>query len=408
MQIAPTAEAQTPIEVKTGAEVSGEGVAPIIECKWELPDMASGDGALNPFPDTTFEYATVAAPHTHDDSPLGPTPLHPCALPAGTGTARMAPGAIGMMTITPNPGDLPEERRFQLWMAVDHPNGIGAISDVYWDVFHPAGPDPDDGSVKTQQHGIKVATEDCGLLGSSSQAGTMFEAAHHTGQIAATAIDDENRGIVAMCFEQAKAIYYAEYTISKEQPCGRYRVVANAVSEGVLAEPIENFFDVVCFISGEVDFETLNWGAIDPGTTDRVFGDLVWDPTDSDRPTIRNIGNIGLEPEVLFDEMCSTTLPSPKCIDQFDVAFGISPSQLQYIDPIFAGDPVNFDNTRPRVLCADQLGKIDFSIHPPSTLPPSIYAGAVEITFLPVRGICPTDDEILVLPEPPGPIPLGS
>jgi hypothetical protein len=401
MQIAPTAEAQTPIPVK--AKVSGAGLAPIIECKWELPDMQSGDGTGSPYPDATFEYGTAASPHTHDDSPLVPTPLHPCSLPDGTGTARMASGATGMMTITANPGDLPEERRFQMWMAVDHPTGIGSIDDVYWDIFHPAGPDPEDGSVKRQVHGIKVPVADCGLLGSSTQAGTMFEAAHHTGQIAATAIDDEHRGIVAMCQEQVKAIYYGEWTISKEQPCGRYRVVANAVANGVLAEPIENFFDAVCFISGELDFNSLDWGVLAPGATDVVPGDTVWDPEDSDRPTVRNVGNIGLEPAVTFEEMCSTTLPSPKCIIQFDVSFGRSPSVLQHIDPIFAGDTVDFDNDRNRVLCADEMGKIDFSIHPPNTLPEDIYEGDVEITFLPVRGICPTDDEVLELPPTTGP-----
>jgi hypothetical protein len=403
MQIAPTAEAQTPIPVK--AKVSGAGLAPIIECKWELPDMQSGDGTANPYPDPTFEYGTAANAHTHDDSPLAPTPLHPCSLPAApaTGTARMANGATGMMTITANPGDTPELRRFQMWMAVDHPTGIGSIDDVYWDVFHP------DGSPKTQVHGIKVPTEACGRLGSSTLAGTMFEAAHHTGQIAASAIDDPHRGIVAMCQEQVKAIYWGEWTISKEQPCGQYEVVAHAVSNGVQATTITNWFNVVCFISGELDFEELDWGTISPGATDVVPGDTVWDPTDSDRPTVRNIGNIGLEPAVRFGLMCSTTLPIRKCIEQFDVSFGRSPAVLQHIDPIFANETVDFDNERDRVLCADELGKIDFSIHPPNTLPEDVYAGDVDITFLQVRRVCPADQEHLVPELPPtGGPPTGS
>jgi hypothetical protein len=206
-----------------------------------------------------------------------------------------------------------------------------------------------------------------------------------------------------MCQEQVKAIYYGEWTISKEQPCGRYRVVAHAVSNATQAETITNYFDVVCFISGGLDFEELDWGTISPGTTDVVPGDTVWDPTDSDRPTVRNIGNIGLEPSVTFEEMCSTTLPIEKCIIQFDVSFGRSPSVLQHIDPIFAGDTVDFDDDRNRVLCADELGKIDFSVHPPNTLPADFYEGDVEITFLPVRNVCPTDQEEIVTPPPPPP-----
>jgi hypothetical protein len=395
MQSAATVDAD---EYPTKAKVSSEGVPPVIECKWELPDMANGDLAgRDPYPDITFEYGTAANIHEHDDSPLGPTPLNPCSLPAAPGTPTMANGATGMMTITANPGDLPELRRFQVWMAVDHPNGIGAISDVYWDIFHP------DGTPKTQVHGIKVPLADCASLGSSTAAGTMFEAAVHTGQLSAAAVDDINRGMVAKCHEQEKAIYYAEWTVSKEQPCGSYQVVAHAVSNATQAPTLTNYFNVVCFFSGQIDFAALDWGTISPGITDVVSGDLIWDIPPDNAPTVRNVGNIGLEPAVRFQQMCSTTLPIPKCIDQFDVAFGRSPAVLQYIDPVFANTWVDFDDTRERVLCADELGKMDFSIHPPSTLPADAYEGTIDIIFQAVRGVCRTDQELITPPPPPGP-----
>lgn len=374
----------------TKAKVSADGVAPVIECKWELPDMAPLDGAQDPFPDATFEYSANGVSHAHDDNDRPPTPIYPCHLPEGTGSPTTSDiVGFNQIDIMANPGDLPELRRFQVWMAVDHPNGISNISDVYWDVFHP------DGSLKTQVHGIKINQADCGKLGSSVASGTVLEAAFHTGQIQAAAIDDVNRGMVSLCHEGVKAIYYSEWTISKEQPCGDYKVVANAVSNGTLAKPITNFFHVICFIHGEVDFKGLDWGSITPGLTKVLPGNLIWDDPADNAPTVRNIGNIGMQPAVRFGKVCSTTLPGEKCIDQFDVSFGRTPATLEHIDPIFAGNLAEFGDARAQVLCADELGKMDFSIHPPSTLPSDAYSGKVEILFQSVRGICKTDQEKL-------------
>ena len=44
-----TAQTPPPTKHKTEATVDGVGVAPIINCKWELPDMIPGDNAtMNP------------------------------------------------------------------------------------------------------------------------------------------------------------------------------------------------------------------------------------------------------------------------------------------------------------------------------------------------------------------------
>ncbi len=393
--------------LKTKANVSAEGIAPVIECKWELPDMQVGDGPSSPFPDDTFEYAAIGDAHRHDDAPLvGPTPVFPCSLdPAAKGGPTMADGARHMIQLKPNAGDLPEERRFQMWMAVDHPNGISNIDDVYWDVFHP------DGSPKTQVHGIAINKGDCGKLD------TMFDAAWHTGQVAATAIVDPvgGRGMVDLCHEGVKKIYWGEWTVSKDQPCGEYQVVAHAVASGVQAKTITNYFDVICFIHGEIDFGALDFGGMTPGRTKVLDGDLVWDDPADNKPTVRNLGNIGMEPMVEFHLMCnSDDIILRKCITQFDVSFGRSPATLQHIDPIFVAinpgppvvelpgdhtDRVDFDNTRPRVLCSDEMGKLDFSVHPPNTLPSGTYAGGVDIFFQAVRGICATDQEEELLLE---------
>lgn len=390
-----TARADGPT-VPTEATVSAIGVPPNIECKWELPDMVPLDDlTINPYPDPTLEYGTSTNIHLHDDAMA----VRPSVDPACSGPPATLPsqpnGVMNMTQARPNPDDLPEMRRIQLWMAVDHPNGISNIADVYWKIFHP------DGSFKVQVHGVRVPLADiqAGKLGNSSTAGTMFEAASHTGQIAAAAIDDPNVGLVAKALQQEKAIYYAEFNVSKEQPCGAYKVEAHAVGVGGVEDVLVNYLDIQCFIYGEIDFNTVNWGGITPGLTDIVSGDLLWDVPADNKPTIRNVGNHGMGPTVHFTTMCQVgadgnPIPGAKCIDQFDVAFGRSAAALQWIDPVLASTVVKFDETRERVLCSNELGKMDFSIHPPSTLPTGIYKGTVNLTFYPVHRICSTDQEV--------------
>ena len=207
--------------VPTQAEVRGEGLPPNIECTWALPDMQSD------VPIPIFQYGTPGNAHQHDDDmTIVPDANNtstdgiqiPCAGPPGS-TPSMPDGVRHMIQVRPNPEDRPEERKIQLFMAVDHPNGISKIVDVYWKVFHP------DGSEKLQVHGTRAPKERCNpenspALGNSSQTGRMFEAAVHTRQLSAAAVDDINKGMLAKCLQEEKAIYVAFWAISKHQPCG--------------------------------------------------------------------------------------------------------------------------------------------------------------------------------------------
>ena len=102
-------------EVDTSATIGGGGVAPTIECKWELPDMDSTVGGI--------QY-TKAPGHIHDDDmALSPGSGVPCKLPVSPADAppAMADGAHNMIQVKPNLENLPEERLIQLWPAVDSP-----------------------------------------------------------------------------------------------------------------------------------------------------------------------------------------------------------------------------------------------------------------------------------------------
>jgi hypothetical protein len=413
--------AQTPDPtVPTEATVTGSGVAPLIECKWELPDMQPGVTDAT-FPDGTIQYGKAlgsppvpANAHIHDDD-MNVAPDADNNAANGTqvpcDVAAQAPGfptmpefVRHMIQVKPNAEDKPEERRIQLWMAVDHPNGVSNISDVYWKIFHP------DGSFKVQVHGTRVPVANCSQLGDSATVGTMFEAAYHTGQITALAINDPNRGLKAKCSQNEKAIYYATFTLSKHQPCGEYRVEAHAVSSG-LEDTLTNFLDVLCYINMELDFNRVNYGTITPGLTKVVSGDFLFNPPSDTFPTAKNTANGGLGIAVIFSEMKQsiggTPIAGAKIIDQFDIcfveatAFAADNTSLKCIDPVMANTRVELGTARAQTLCANEVGKIDFSIHPPSTLPAGTYTGTVTIIAVENPDVCPGDQREILPPPPP-------
>ncbi|MBA4181026.1 MAG: hypothetical protein C0506_10600 [Anaerolinea sp.] len=332
--------------VPTGATVTGTGVAPTIECKWELPDV--DDNAAN-----GMQYG-------NDDNPAV-NPGFPCARPTPGSKPTMANGVTNMIEVLPNAHDLPTEKMVELWAAVDHPFGISNISDVYWKIYHP------DGSFKVQVHGVREA-----CVGPTG----MFAAANATGQITNDAINDTNNGIVSLCQQGVKAIYSASFLISKHQPSGAYKVELHAVSSGN-ETVLTNYIDVIPFYNLVTDFSSVDFGTIVPGLTGVVAGDL--DMTTPLRPTIQNTGNSGMGIGVLFTKMIQQGVAGPKEIDQFDAKFGRTPSTLETLDPIPAGVRADFDGLPARVLCPNRIGKIDFSVHPPSTLPAGVYAGTVTI-----------------------------
>ena len=147
--------------VQTGAEVVPTGAAPFIECKWELPDGRPGftNSATPPtdVPDPSIQYGTAGNAHRHDDSSVRPDVSPACDGPPAT-LPTQPDGVHHMIQVLPLPHVSPNapilERDIQLWAAVDHPNGIGNIDDVYWKIFHP------DGSFKVQVHGTKIGDSD--------------------------------------------------------------------------------------------------------------------------------------------------------------------------------------------------------------------------------------------------------
>jgi hypothetical protein len=378
-------------QVPTHAVVGTSGNPPNIECKWELPDMDSAVPGI--------QY-TKAPGHIHDDD-MSVVPdadnnssngiQVPCAGPPDSNPS-MPDGVMHMIQVKPNLENLPEERRIQLWAGVDSPIGIDSIIDVYWDIYHP------DGTHKVQVHAIgenadpltagRVTDVDgnCTAFGSgaSGSDGDMFEAAVHTGQMTAAAADDVNKGMIARCQQHEKALFYAEFQLSKDQMCGPYRVVLTVNSTGGTAT-MTNTIDIICVQAIKIDFNVVDWANITPGLKDVVSGDLIWDVPPDNHPTVKNIGNDGMGLKLHFSEM---TGPLKGKITLFDAKFGRDPAHLQDIDPIEASHWVEFDADPWRVLCANEIGKLDLSIHPPDPLVPDTYEGTLDICGVPRPDEC--------------------
>jgi hypothetical protein len=395
-------------QIPSSAQVqSTTALVPVIECKWELVDTVVNfvDGTypqdhseLDPLNDPDIPYGfnipNGAVQYGQDDDPLTTPSTSPaCTRSGGQSLPTQPDGVQHMIQVMPVAEDDPEERIIQNWAAVDHPAGVNAIDDVFWKIFH------SDGSFKYQIHGHRVPVSEVDLLGAWNQPGTMWGAAHTTGQVSQGAIHAADYGMIDRVKQQQKTLWYADWLISKDQMCGEYRIEAHAVANGVEAI-MTNYIDIICFYNLEIDFSSVNWGAILPGTSKVVPGDTQFSPPNSSAPTVKNTGNSGMQVGVRFSPLVQQGVQGPKQIVDFDAAFGKSASVLQWIDPISANTDIWFNNSSiNQVLCANQIGKLDLSIHPPAGLPNGQYAGVVTVLANWAPGVCPNDIAAGILEE---------
>jgi hypothetical protein len=193
----------------------------------------------------------------------------------------------------------------------------------------------------------------------------MFQQAINTGQMTVA----ERDAIITRCFQNEKAVFVVTETISKEQPCGEYRLETTVVNTSGIVTKIVSFFDVVCFIYLQTDFTSINWGTIQNNVASNLSGDLVFSPGDG-KPTVRNVGNAPLYVEGGFDPLVYAH-DATKNINQFDLKlraeWRTNPAELTIVDPLFARDAQN----RPLWACfgdqpigSNQNGKLDLSVHP--------------------------------------------
>jgi hypothetical protein len=240
----------------------------------------------------------------------------------------------------------------------------------------------------------------------------MFEAAFETGQLSNAAITDANKGLMALCNEYQLRFWRAEFDLSKHQPCGLYTVEVYATSSGATTAPTYNYIDVYCFIQMELDFNQIAFGNVVPGIPKIVAGNLIWD---DGKPSVANLGSGGLNLGVLFNTMYQDSVNdgSEKWIDKFDAMFGIDSNHLEVINPIFAADTPDpdlqallptdgiywFSPSDTQTVCANEVFKLDFSIHPGAGLPSDTYSGTAVLYAQPDIA---SDDQVPDFKNPDG------
>ncbi len=399
----PAAQAQSnpnDRDIPTSATVggSGAGATMYIECAWEVVDTTPTDAA--------FTYNTDDD-NTSQDQTLSDGTTTAGAACTPTNATNMVNYKRHSIQILPNPDDQPIERQYEKWVAVES-TSINQIGDVFWKVWEPRittppfnnspspgpfGPncsaanaatfptDPATDGLNTREYCLKYqhhATANLGPVSTTNplivqscaslqqaDATAMFGQAVATGQMTTA----ERDAIITRCFQNEKAIFKVRETISKEQPCGEYRIETTVVNTSGTATKIVNFFDVQCFVYLQTDFTSLDFGTIQNNAASNLSGNMTFSVGDG-APTVRNVGNAPLYIEAGFDPLVYQSDPT-KNINQFDIKLRAEwrsdPSTLTIVDPIFARDSQGralwacFDD---QPIGSNQNGKLDLSVHP--------------------------------------------
>jgi len=252
------------------------------------------------------------------------------------------------------------------------------IADVFVDVFHP------DDSFKYQMHARWLSP----LHDAAMIEGCKTDALN-AGLITSEDFDDINYNIFS---QQNWYMYHVRLPMYYHQPSGIYDVLGYAVdTTSRLSDPNLADFEWVAGTYLELDFNTVDFGNIQPGAWKIVNGDV--DMFTSDMPTLKNEGNTEILVGVKFSEFIGQGNLPNKVIDDFDAQLrnmgtdnylGIPGEHLEFV----ADEQVTF--TYPISLCRQE--KIDFSIHADVGTVPDTYEGSITLYADPVIVDSPSPD----------------
>ena len=140
---------------------------------------------------------------------------------------------------------------------------------------------------------------------------------------------------VSMTYNSSSGKYEATLHLKCTTPNGSYTVEVTATDKGGLTGANTGNFTVGITCALEIDFSSVDFGAINPGSSSTVTGDDNFSAGDG-KPTIKNIGNVNIDvkqsitdaasnPEILFSGNTSSTVKgSTKTLTTTAVSFGIS------------------------------------------------------------------------------------
>jgi len=140
---------------------------------------------------------------------------------------------------------------------------------------------------------------------------------------------------VSMTYNSSSGKYEATLHLICTTPSGSYTVEVTATDSGGLTGTNTGTFTVEITCALDIDFSSVNFGAIDPGSSSNVTGDDNFSAGDG-KPTIKNTGNVNIDvkqsitdnasnPEILFSGNTSSTVEgSTKTLTTAEVSFEIS------------------------------------------------------------------------------------
>ncbi len=103
--------------------------------------------------------------------------------------------------------------------------------------------------------------------------------------------------------KETAAVYCTTKDLSYEDPSGDYAVWAVAQDKVGLQGKLINKFTYLPLTAFETDFTSVLYGAVRLATHKIISGNLLWEPTTSTEPTVRNVGNTRLSMKVWQNDM---------------------------------------------------------------------------------------------------------
>ncbi|MGH9104467.1 MAG: hypothetical protein ACRDZX_01260 [Acidimicrobiales bacterium] len=390
--------------VSVGANISGGGSGPTVECSWMLTDdNLSGGGETQQYsfatgknvgPGTSglsytnytqpanslgssssspnapsfpasanaahgFNYGLDDQPNNYPATPNCTSSGQPASEPAQAAGSQGSPVSTGIQ-VQPNAFDSATNsvsssgtapRRVEIWAAVDN------ASAVDFNVYYP------DGSEDTQLGAVEIggSTTACSGYGTAgniltnmfAQAGPVVTDAlgnvvQGSNQVSATAITNQpnGTGIVDLCNDNEKSLWHQAFTISKDDPNGTYTVEVQAINSGGTALGWISF-QVLPFYFLATDFSSVTFTKNASATSTFPGGTVYWASGDTNLatpslPTVTNGGNSGEEVGVNFGALTyAPPVGSNYYITNFDANLGYNSSDVMAKDVQGTGASVN-------------------------------------------------------------------
>jgi len=246
---------------------------------------------------------------------------------------------------------------------VTDPDGLADIDSVYGDVFYPENIELGDSHVALPDQ----SGDGCGKLMQEDKLKKLSKAdgidlfcdkiRNHNNNLptidAPTYSYDEICRTDGELQKETAAVWCIDKDLSYEDPSGVYTVWAVPQDKVGLQDKLINQFTYLPLTAFEADFASVNYGNVRLNTHKIISGNLLWEPTASTKPTVRNVGNTRLSMKVMQDDM-GFGMTSGVYNVKYDGRVGSDATFVNYL-------PFQL-KTLPDPLDLSELNEMDFSI----------------------------------------------